>query len=640
MAIQYYQNGITQFRYNNITEAAIQLQKAIELEPKYIEAYFALGEISYKLIQKEWYKDQPGKIGKYHEKAFAYFGKIIKLCPKYYDYQSYYYLGRLHFETENYRDARKNLLQFMKNSRISFNEKQDVTRMLDNINMYFYYKNNPVSFNPVMLEGVCTAEDEYLPLLSTDGEYLFYTRRYKQKNETLTSEKIVEEFGFSKRLNLSTESVDTFSAYQPMPYPFNEGKNQGAVSISIDNNHLFITICQLEHIGYTSYNNCDIYTSDFVDGSWSSLKRLGSNINTNSSFEAQPSISPDGKTLYFVSARDGGYGGLDIYKSEKNKNQGWSPAKNLGPAINTAKNDKTPFIHSDNHTLYFASDGHFGFGGFDIFHSKYNNGKWTKPVNIGYPINTEGDELGFIVSTNGQRVYFSSNNLKGKGGWDIFSADLPEEARPKQVLFVKGQLFDESGNSVTDARVDLQNVKTLKLTRGLVDTKTGKYAVAVAVVDEDDFILTVKKDGNFFDSKYIKPNEEDLTNPPTTVNFEIKPIKVGTKIKLENIYFASNSSVFNKNSIVALNNFVEFLKMNPTVKISLYGHTDNVGSNEWNMQLSVARAQAVYTYLLEHGVGKTRMTYKGFGKTRPVATNETTEGRAANRRTEFVITVK
>ncbi|HLG36249.1 MAG TPA: OmpA family protein, partial [Bacteroidia bacterium] len=437
----------------------------------------------------------------------------------------------------------------------------------------------------------------------------------------------VEKFMMAKKMN------GEFEQGEPMPYPFNTRPtgNEGAATITIDNNHLYFTV--------NTGGNFDIYTSDFENNKWTEIKNLGPNINDPRGWDAQPTISSDGKTLCFASARDSAMvTNIDIYYSQKNEAGEWSKAKKLSSKINTKGREKSPFIHPDNKTLYFSSDALPGLGGFDIFVCRKDSaGEWGTPVNIGYPINTDADEVGFVVSTDGNRAYFASDKLKGQGGYDIYSFNLYDEAQPGKVLFIKGELQDEDEKMPVPAKIELKNVRTNKSVNIDVDTITGKYASVVNF--DDDYILTVKKKGYAFASEYFSSNDTSALKP-MTVNLDIKKIEVGTAYPLNDILFATNSSEINDTIKVVVNNFSDFLKENPKVKVAIYGHTDNVGGEQDNMMLSMSRAKTVYEYLISTGIEKERLSYRGFGMNNPVATNTTEAGRSRNRRTEFVITAK
>jgi len=621
------------------------LEEAIEINPENAEAFYLLGTIEYNRAKKGLSQNtenfRNAEINFLN--AESLFKDAYALDSSINHYAISFYLGEFYYNTKEYHVSMKYLTQYTEMNNFSCDTVLIAEEIINKINEYFNLINNPVPFSPKSIQAVSTADDEYLPYVTSDGSKIYYTHRFNRKSRFSNTPVSIEEFSFADKINPSDHSNDKYTEGKTMDTPFNQGgRDQGGISLTIDNKCLYITICTYIRTGNTSYKNCDIYSSEYIDDKWQALKKLGPNINSDYTWEGQPSITADGNGLFFASARENGFGGIDIYRSRKDQNGNWGPAQNLGNVINTAYDDKTPFIHPDSQTLYFSSNGHQGVGGFDIFYSKHLGlGRWSEPINIGYPINTDKDDLGFIVSTNGQKIYFASNSLEGKGGYDLYSANLYEEARPQQVLFVNGQLFDEFGNELGGAEVELQNVKSLKLTRGLVDTETGEYAIAMALDDsEDEFILTVKKQGYFYNSKYIKPSKKMLSNPPTTLNFEVKSIKVGTRMKLKDIYFEFNSSQINEKSRVSLENFAEFLSLNPSLHIELFGHTDNVGDIESNLKLSQNRAKAVYDYLISRNIEQERVKYTGLGESYPIASNSTKKGRDQNRRTEFVVTIK
>jgi len=589
-------------------------------------------------------------VDRYNHKAERFFLKTIKYCSSLDDYRSYYYLGIYYYQIKNLKKTLDYLRFYLAHQSSDEKFKKNAQSIIDKIGEAAKLIENPVPFNPQKLAGVNTAADEFLPLISPDGELALFTRRYPKYIKETQTKRFVDEFTFSKRQNPLTESYELFDKGVAMPQPFNvQGMNQGAASITIDNKHLYMTICQFtKGRNGKPYNNCDIYTSTFEDGKWTPLKNLGPNINGQNTWESQPSISADGKTLYFASARPGNIGfsannpTIDIYCSTLKEDNTWTKAKNLGKEINTEGNEKSPFIHTDSQTLYFSSDGRNGLGGYDIYFSQLQpNGHWSKPKNIGYPINTEGDDLGFIVSTNGEKANFSSNRIDQSTGWDIYSFELYKDARPHKVLFAKGKLVDEKGNVLTNAKVEIKSVNTNKTVSGMVDEKTGDYAIAIAAEKNDEYLLTVKKKDYAFTSTFIDPKKITHIDVPIKVNMQMKPIKVGETVEINDIHFATNSANFDKASLFILDNFVDFLKENPKIKIGIQGHTDNVGDPKFNMELSQKRAQAVRDYLILMGIKQSRIVFtKGFGETKPIATNYTSEGRAKNRRTEFVIVDK
>ena len=425
----------------------------------------------------------------------------------------------------------------------------------------------------------------------------------------------------------------------PMPYPFNQNIYQGGTSISVDNKLIFVTVIEQVNVNGYGFSNGDIYYSEFRDGAWTELKSVGDNINSRTIWEGQPSISADNRTLYFSRAINKEippehYGLMDIYKSERRPDGSWGDPVNLGPNINTKGNEKSPFMHSDSYTLYFSSDTRVGMGGFDIFYSRMDaSGNFTKAVNLGSPINTDMDEHGFIVSTDGRYGYFASS--LDEDNLDIYSFELYNEARPEQVLFVKGQVVSGS-EAAKGLEIKLKNVETDKEVEAVVDEETGEYVGVIAVKENEDVLMTAKKEGFAFTSQYLSSGE-NVVGRPVQTEMDVKEIKKGESYRINNITFATNKYDLNNKVRAILSEFAEYLKRNPRIVVELHGHTDNVGNDEDNLVLSENRAKSVYEYLIQMGVDKKRLSYKGFGPFKPVADNDTQEGRALNRRTEFLV---
>lgn len=403
---------------------------------------------------------------------------------------------------------------------------------------------NPVPFKPEnMGAGVNSADDEYLPTLTADGKTLIFTR-YNRPS-------MAEDF-FQSRL------IDgKWGKAVRMAQPLNSDENEGAGCISQDGRILYFTACGRKD----GAGRCDLYISYRKAGGWSVPQNLGPAVNT-SAWESQPCLSIDGKTLYFVSNREGGQGGMDIWRSTLEEGR-WSKPENMGPGINTAGDEKSPFVSFDDQRLYFSSNGRVGMGGLDLFVcSRTEAGTWGEPQNLGYPINTGGDESSLIVSPDGQTAIFSSDKFGGQGGLDLYSFALPEAVRPEPVEY-----------------------------------------------------------------------KEEIT--------EVAPeLEVGESVTLKNVFFQTGKSALLEVSIVELDKLVEMMQKNKTMRIELGGHTDNVGNEAANQKLSEQRAKAVYDYLVKQGVAADRLTYKGYGQTKPVADNSTAEGRRENRRTEFTIIEK
>jgi outer membrane protein OmpA-like peptidoglycan-associated protein len=615
------------------------LFKALEYDESYVDAWYMLADLTQQAYDKAINNPRMQKTLK--EELHRYLMRILDICPKYDNYNLNYLVGEEFYNQKDFIKAEEYLSVFIRNTKPDNRAHQIAQSMVDEIQILRKFKSNPVPFDPEPVEGVSTKNDEYLPLISPDGEYLFYTHRYmKDDINSIYGPRSTEEFTIANRAD------STYMHYveaKAMPSPFNRGNNQGAISITIDNSTLFVTQC-IQLTNY-EYRNCDIYISRNTGYGWTELENLGPNINGKFTWESQPSISPDGKTLYFASVRPENIGttenyqACDIYYSNLQEDGTWSKAQNLGAPINTDGNEKAPFFHADNRTLYFTSDKHDGLGGYDIFYSQQIDGQWEEPINIGYPINTEDDDLGFVVSTTGERAYFSSNQLNGEGGYDIYGFKLYQDARPDKVLFVKGQLLNEKGIAITDAKIEIQNALTRETTEGILDSETGKYAVAMRIEEEKDnneYLMLVKRENSSFTSRLLETDKIDLSKP-TEIEVTIQPIETGQAVTLHDVYFNFASSEIQKKSLIVLDNFIEFLNENPDLQFEIHGHTDNIGNDNSNMILSKERAKSVYEYLKNRGVSTERMNYQGFGETRPIATNETESGRAQNRRTEFFI---
>jgi len=615
-----YAEGIDYLKKGNYTEAGRIMKNLVNKESGFVDAYYVLGLSYFKRTNSNF---------KEAEKNFL---KVIELCPSYNVY-TYYYLAEICYGSEKYDSAIRYCEVFLKDVDKIKSDK-DYSRVVDLLKyskFYLQMTRNPVPFDPQVVEGISTPENEYLPIITADNQMAFFTREMKvegEKNTLIQSEKYKEKFMFS-----TLQPDGKFDRGEEMPDPFNLNDNEGGASLTVDNKTLYYTVCKytLNH----TYYNCDIYYSEWVDGEWTPIKSVSDKINLPTTWESQPSISADGKTLYFVSDRSGGYGGYDIYRSVRNDNGEWGTPINLGPNINSTGNEKSPFIHPDGKTLYFSSDGWLGLGGYDIFYSRLNDdGTWSTPVNIGYPINSQDDEVGFFVSTDGQKGYFASNKLEGVGGWDLYSFDLYDKAKPGKVLFVSGTIKAETETEMTQTRIELKNMETKKISEIPLDSITGKY-VAVAPFN-NDYIMTVKREGYVYETRYIA-KVDSIYRMPAHLDFEIRQIELNKSYRINDIYFAFNSFDLTSESKAVLDLLIEFLEENPTICIEIQGHTDNIGNDAKNLELSANRAKSVYNYLISNSIAPKRLTYKGYGKTIPVATNDTEEGRAKNRRTVFVI---
>ncbi|MCW3074429.1 MAG: flagellar motor protein MotB [Flaviaesturariibacter sp.] len=466
--------------------------------------------------------------------------------------------------------------------------------------------------------GINTSESEYFPSLTVAGSDMIFTRRLQGRNEDFfVAHKEDKNWGDAFRLNGS----------------INTTQNEGAQNISQDGKWLVFTGCYRPD----GAGSCDIYISYLNDDGWSEAINLGSRVNTDQ-WETQPCLSADKRDLYFVSRRPGGYGGSDIYVTHLGPTGRWSEPENLGPEINTSGDELTPFIHADNQTLYFASNGLQGYGAQDLFVTrKTANGKWSKPENLGYPINTVDEESALSIASDGVTAYYASDRPEGKGGLDIYSFEMRPGMRPLKTLWVKGKVFDQRTNAGLPSSVELVDIATNQTFSKVQTDETGNYLITLPLGKDYAFNVT-RKGYLFYSDRFLLRNK----TPDSTYqkNIPLQPIEVNAAVVLRNIFFDVKKYEIKPESGAELDRVAQFLKDNPTVRLQIEGHTDNVGSAVDNQKLSEQRARSVVNYLIYKGIKDTRLVPKGFGATQAIADNKTEEGRAQNRRTEAKVIAK
>lgn len=624
------------------------LEKAIDDSPECLPCLKRLGEIQFRVAKR----------GGSFNPARTTLEKLIQLCPEYHS-EPYYILGAIAYADRDYMNAEiyfEKFLRFPSDDPSKFEKNYDksyaeVEEALKSVKAYaaIYADKDKINYRPEKVLGVSSSDDEYLPMISPDGEIMFYTRTvYKQAKGDYTSKKF-EEFSWSKRPDINAQ----FDKGEPLSKPFNMGTNCGGATISVDNRELIVAMKNPvkenpENIDLFS-TRYEVYTTE--DGKrayrWGELVNLGENINTPLGFEGQPSLSGDGKTLFFTAVRPecqkmtsgplAGEYSHDIFYSTKQPDGTWSKCKPLPGNINTPGNEKSPFMHSDSHTLYFASDGHIGVGGYDIFYCKMNeDGTFSDPVNIGFPINTEADELGIVVTSDGEWAYFGARNFQGNKGWDVFQFQLPEKARPEKVMILKGQVNKKDGQPAQNTKVQITYTESQEKEEIAVNEDDGTYAAVVKMKRDENITLSVDGPDLAFNSRLILKKGQELP-VVTKVNIETATTEVGKPFVINDIYYATNKADIEEDSKIILDAFAEYLKNNPKMEIEICGHTDDVGDEKSNLALSTERAYEVMAYLAARGVPAKRMTYKGYGESKPIGDNSTAEGRAKNRRTEFII---
>ncbi|WP_231459471.1 OmpA family protein [Pedobacter sp. Leaf132] len=587
---------------NDYASAEGVLKSATEADPLFQNAYFLLAAVN-KLQRK------------YAESKLSY-QKAIKINSKVAP-EVIYNLAEVEFATQEFDKAKQHFFEFLALDGSSARAGKAKKYLLDCDFAALAIK-KPVSYSPINLgEGVNTTDSEYFPALTADGETLIFTRQVNGN----------EDFYSSQFKN------NSWNLATPLSTRINTTKyNEGAQTISPDGKYLFFTGCNRPD----GLGRCDIYVSHREGKDWGEPYNIGKPVNSEY-WESQPAISPDGRTLYFISNRPGGSGGYDIWKSTITDDAKWGPAINLGPEINTANDENTPFLHADGKTLYFSSDGWPGFGNKDIYYNRMDDaGKFKQPVNLGYPMNSFEDESGLIVSADGNFGMFSSNLKNGFGGQDIYSFGIPEAAKPLKISYVKGIVRDKDTKKTIESNVQVIDLKTNKTVfDDYTDAETGQFLAVMPI--GGNYLFNVNADGYLFYSENFELKTGDI-NKPYLIEVSIEKIKQGGNVTLRNIFFDTNKFNLLPVSIKELDLLIDFLNQNATVNIEIQGHTDNVGDAKLNEKLSFNRANAVYEYLLKNNIEAKRLTFNGFGASKPIADNKTEFGRKNNRRTSFVIT--
>lgn len=632
--------------------AVLSFGDAIKAAPDNATAYYEYGMYAYGQAMKAYERDPNPVMGdKGMAKAEEMFKQALSYCNDFHA-NIPYYLGVISYSRGNMEDAIayfKQFLAYKSNDQSRYPDDydkklSDVKNVVTELEGEQELTSKEVPFAPKMVPNVSSSQwDEYFPMISPDNELMFYTRKIDRKAKGDVISNVVEEFTFSQRKDMNSP----FDGGQPFENPFNDGTFQsyGAATMSVDNKEMILCACKDDMVDGQKYRNCDLYITRFErtgkggnDFKWTPLENMGPGINSARGWDAQPTLSADGNTLFYTTLRSGADATQDndIWYATRDAGGKWSAGRPF-TEINTPGKDKSPFLHQDSETLYFVSscsDTRKGIGGTDIFYVRMENGKWSKPKNIGYPINTKDDEIGIFVSTDGKLAYYSS---RYGGNWNIYAFELYEEARPKAVAIVKGELKDENGVPVDNATIEIAYGNSDKVETVKVNGSDGKYAAIVKTDVKQDVMVTVKKEGSAFDSKLITKEELQGKTAIKGNDLAVRELKEGEAYTINDILFATNSYALTEKSQFILKQFSRFLKENPTITIMIQGHTDDVGDDAQNMQLSKDRANEVKKFLEKQGIAANRLTSQGYGETKPKVPNSDAANHAINRRTDFMI---
>ena len=609
-ALKMYNDGVSAFDFIDFNKAEINFKEAISIDSNFFEAYMMLGELF-------------SKQSRYSEASLNY-RKAVKIDSLYYK-PVFFNLAYAELMSGDYFHALVHFNVYQAQEGMSQANKTTAAKCIKNCEFALKSIKKPVPFKPVSVgPGINTTDDEYWPSITADGLTMMFTRQPNVINNPGFTGVVQEDF------YISYYSGNVWQKAFNAGAPLNTIQNEGAQSISSDGSYMFFTACNRPG----GLGNCDLYFSAFSNGKWSEPYNLGSPVNT-SHWESTPSISADGRTLFFSSSRPGGFGGKDIWLTRLNENNKWTEPVNLGSEINTAGNEMSPFIHFDGKTLYFASDGLVGMGGYDLFVTRMkDDSTWTTPQNLGYPINTFNDEMGLIIESGGKKAYFSSTRDKSKGK-DIFAFDLYESARPNPVSYLKGKVFDKETGKLLKADYELINLSTGKVLIKNSTDETGNFLVCLP--SGYNYGINVSKPGYLFYSENFMFEGIHTVSEPYIKRIVLNQAKVGEKMQLANVFYEVDSWQLKQESMTELNNLVNLLSENKNLAMEIGGYTDSTGSLQYNMALSEKRALSVVNYLIKNGISSERLKYKGYGNQFPLGDNVTIEGRKLNRRTEAKI---
>ncbi len=614
-ALDLYEQGRAEAHDHRDYQQAIMLyREAIALEPTFGEAYFQAGACAHAR------QDYP--------LAYEFLMKAKEL-QKEPNPMLYYFLGNASLAEGHYDEAAKNYDDLAAlNPPLTAADLKVLERNRKVSHYGAQMMKHPVKFEPVNVgDNVNSIGEEYMPNLTADGQTIFFTSRRPGCTGGYQAEfrDFTEDFYYS-------EMVD--GKWQPcknLGPPINTDFNEGAPSFSPDGQWAYFASCGRDG----GYGSCDIYMSRLQGTTWSKPQNLGPIINTPA-WESQPCISNDGKTLYFSSNRPGGLGTHDIWYATL-VNGKWTEPKNMGAPVNSEGSEQGPFIHADGKTFYFSSDFHPGFGNYDMFISRATANGWSKPDNLGYPLNTSGAEAQIFVESKGNQGFLASSRAGGLGKNDIYSFVLDERIRPDFTTYVRGIVTDSSTGAPLDATVTFINTATGDTIRNVrTNVASGRYMLTLPL--DQDYVAFVDKKGYLFSSKVFSlKNVDPKTTPFFDVDIQLKPLQVGLQVVMSAIFYETNKFDLLDNSKPELEHMFSFLKLNKNVKVEIGGHTDNVGNKKDNQVLSENRAGEVRKYMIARGIPAERITSKGFGDTQPMTGNDTDAGRALNRRTVCTI---
>jgi len=591
--------------------AGVFARQVLHREPGYYEALLLMADICHETDSVE---SEAG----YLRKA-AVSGPVTPLLA--------FRLGEAEFKTARYEEAAVWVERFLE-TEPQGNLRARALELRKHAAFAVGAVKNRVDYEPISLgEGVNTSFDEYWPSLTVDGSLLVFTRLLPVEG---SSSFFQEDFFMSRHDSAGWQTAVPLDE-------LNTPMNEGAQAVSANGKLLFFTLCNHpEGLG-----SCDIWLSKRKEGKWAPPVNAGPVINTGG-WEGQPSFSAFGDVLYFSSTRPGGKGKKDLWMAtllgwDSHGLPLWSEPLNAGDSVNTPGDEISPFIHPNGRDLFFASDGWPGFGGYDLFRSQRSpSGLFSAPLNLGYPLNSPGNEQGLIIDRTGETAFFSTNLVRG-GNMDLYSFKTDSRIRPDPVTYLRGRVVNAVTGMPVSAEVVVSESGGGSFTS--INLHPGEEGVfLVTLPPEKELRFSVSKPGYLFYSEVFRFEEPSSFSVPLERKIALEPALPGKSVDLYNIFFATNEYRLLPGSEPELQLLLDFLRKNPALKVEIGGHTDNTGSAEFNLGLSERRAESVRHYLLERGIGEGRISSRGYGQEQPVASNDTGEGRSKNRRTTVRIT--
>jgi OOP family OmpA-OmpF porin len=609
-AIKLFQEADALFRQRQFDPGVKKLHEALEKDPNFVEAHLKLGA-TYKLYGET-------------AKAKSYFEKACELKPHSIDMAgAYITLGELYYAEGEYEKAKIWFLRTLEVRPLRKDYVETASVMMKKAEFGIQATRNPVTFVPkVMPNQINQFYIHAYPVLTADQSTLIYSKRNGPKPGD------DEDIVLSKKVN--GQWSDPVSIANNINSPLNEG----ACTLSGDGKTLVFVSCNRKD----GVGSCDLYITYNIGGQWSDPVNMGEKVNS-ADWDSEPSISADGKTIYFSSLRKGGLGKEDIWVTYKDEKGEWSQASNLGEPVNTAEREVSPFIHADGRTLYYSTTGLMGLGGFDIFRTtKMANGQFGEPKNLGYPVNTAANDASVFITADNSRGFYSVYEKKDTRFSKVllYEFEVPEEIKPERVsTYSSGYVYDAETKKPIHATINLIDLASNTVIQSVnSDPKTGEYLLVLT--EGSEYALNVDEAGYLFHSEFLDFKKPDQFNP-IKLDVYLNPVRKGKAVVLNNIFFASSSYALEDKSKTELEKVIVFLQKNPDVKIELGGHTDDVGSDKDNQILSMKRAEAVYKYLVSNGVSAARLQFKGYGEVQPISDNSSEAGRKKNRRIEFKV---